>query len=173
MSPPRLTIDAALGAFTSCSRAHFSQTQEEDLRRGRKTHFLKTASMSFSFFEKVPNCLEHPETERAEVAGCRCVWGGAGTSGSSGRPCPPSAMVVGPSEGGGRKLETTILRMWSECEEGSSQDSPPLEQLSTRENKSIEKHSRLLLWAKTSRLWKVWRLWLMQRSGGFGTEWLI
>lgn len=47
LSPPRLTIDAALGAFTSCSRAHFCQTQEEDLRRGRRTHFLKTASMSF------------------------------------------------------------------------------------------------------------------------------
>lgn len=76
MSPPQLTIDAALGAFTSCSRAHFCQTQEEDLRRGRRTHFLKTASMSFFFFEKVPNCLEHPEAERAEVSGCS--WGVGG-----------------------------------------------------------------------------------------------
>lgn len=71
MSPPRLTIDAALGAFTSCSRAHFRQTQEEDLRRRRKTHFLKTASMSFFFLKRcqiVWNTLK-PKEQKWQAAG--------------------------------------------------------------------------------------------------------
>lgn len=163
MSPPQLTIDAALGAFTSCSRAHFCQTQEEDLRRGR-THFLKTASMPF-FFEKVPNW-----------EGTGCSWGGRG-----------GGLPLGPP--GGRALLQPWLRgrlragagNWrpqsSDCGPNARKEAAKIplrwNSWAPKKTKGIEKHLRLPLWAKTSRLWKVWRLWLMQHSGGVGTEWLI